>query len=213
MAKIAIIGGGIAGCTSALELAKTGHEVVILEADQEILRGTSARTPGRMGLGYHYFDSQTAKFYMEHTVDFMRQYSDCFLGSEEEKYLRDGRYFIVKDSLIPPQEVMANYDEISRHFEDLCARDDANKIFGPSTHTHRTMHVAEFENDVDINRVAHAIETRERLLDWKKFETKLRTEIATNPQISIKTSSKICDVEMDRNGGFILKTGDGISRS
>ena len=74
MAKIVIIGGGVAGCVSALELAKKGHEITILEQGAEILKGTSARTPGRMGLGYHYFDSKTAITYMEHTIDFMKKY-------------------------------------------------------------------------------------------------------------------------------------------
>ena len=34
---IAIIGGGIAGCTTAIELAKQGYDVKILEQDSDIL--------------------------------------------------------------------------------------------------------------------------------------------------------------------------------
>jgi glycine/D-amino acid oxidase-like deaminating enzyme len=78
MKTIIIIGGGIAGCTTALELAKNNNpetEIIILEQSPEILQGTSARTPGRMGLGYHYFDAETAKTYMENTIHFMTEYS------------------------------------------------------------------------------------------------------------------------------------------
>ena len=54
MTKIVIIGGGIAGCTTAIELAKLGFDITILEKERDILLGTSARTPGRMGLGAYY---------------------------------------------------------------------------------------------------------------------------------------------------------------
>lgn len=78
MTKIIIIGGGIAGCTTALELAKAGFEITILEKKSDILQGTSAKTPGRMGLGYHYFDTATAKIYMESTIDFMKNIPTAF---------------------------------------------------------------------------------------------------------------------------------------
>ena len=113
MKKIVIIGAGIAGCTTALELAKTNPEaeIIILEQAQDILQRTSARTPGRMGLGYHYFDAETSKTYMEHTIGFMKEYSDCFLGGEEAPHLQNGRYFIVKDSILPPKDVLAGYEK------------------------------------------------------------------------------------------------------
>jgi len=51
--KIVIVGAGVAGCATAIELAKQNrYEVILLERDHDILKGTSARTPGRMGLGY-----------------------------------------------------------------------------------------------------------------------------------------------------------------
>ena len=67
-----VVGEGIAGQATALELAARGHKIVILEQNKDILQGTSAGTPGRMGLGYHYFDFNNAKFYMENTVEFMK---------------------------------------------------------------------------------------------------------------------------------------------
>jgi|GEM_PF-2444272 len=203
MKKIIIIGGGVAGCTTALEAAKLGFEVTILEQNPDILQGTSARTPGRMGLGYHYFDPNTAKTYMEHTVDFMQQYPDCVLGNEDESYLRNGRYFIVKDSIIPRQELMARYDEAALHFEKMCNSDPKNKIF-PTTHLHRTLYPREFETDVDTSKVDYAIETKEHLLDWEKFEIKLRTELLQYQNIGIETNFEVTDVTRLPSGKFVL---------
>ena len=169
MAKVVIIGGGIAGCTTAIELGKQNHKIVILEKDKDILRGTSARTPGRMGLGYHYFDLETAKFYMKNTIEFMKKYSDCFLGDDDNSYLRKGRYFATKDSLIPLQELMASYDKMSLHFEVMCREDQSNDIFG-TYHLHRTMEPYEFQDDINAEKVEFAIETQELLLDWQKLK-------------------------------------------
>jgi hypothetical protein len=211
MAKIIVIGGGIAGCTTAIELAKRGHRVVILEQAQDILQGTSARTPGRMGLGYHYFDLNTAKLYMENTVEFMKKYSDCFLGDKDQPYLRDGRYFVVKDSLIPLQNLMATYDAVSHHFEEMCQRDPSNKIF-QSLHLHRTLDPSEFEDDVNLERISFAIQTKECLLNWKKFDQRLRKEIAGYKNISIKTDFKVDNIKTSGNG-FTLISSSAIEES
>jgi choline dehydrogenase-like flavoprotein len=150
MTKIVIIGGGIAGCTTALELAKNNPEaeIIILEQSRDILQSTSARTPGRMGLGYHYFDAQTSQTYMEHTIGFMKKYSDCFVGEESKPHLQSGRYFIVKDSILPPDEVLAGYEKISSHFQEICAKDASNNIF-QTQRLHKMLNPADFEGGVD----------------------------------------------------------------
>src|SRR5207247_798201 len=52
---VAIIGGGIAGISTALHLAQQGAEVVVLEAEQVAARA-SGRNDGQLllGLGEHY---------------------------------------------------------------------------------------------------------------------------------------------------------------
>lgn len=207
MAKITIIGGGIAGCTTAVELSKKGHEVVILERDEDILRGTSARTPGRMGLGYHYFDSETAKLYMTNTVEFMKNYSDCFLGDETTSYLRDGRYFITRDSLIGLQELMASYDRISAYFERMCRSDSSNDIFH-DYHLHRSMDPEEFQEDVNMEKVAFAIETKELLLDWKKYEARLKKELEQEG-VTLRTGFEISQVGRTEDGKFEFVSSSG----
>ncbi len=201
----------MAGCNTAVELSKKGHEVVILERDEDVLRGTSARTPGRMGLGYHYFDSETAKLYMTNTVEFMKNYSDCFLGDETTSYLRDGRYFITKDSLVNLQDLMASYDKISDHFEEMCRRDSSNDIFHKYS-LHRSMERSEFQEDVNMDKVAFAIETKELLLDWKKYESRLKSELAQFG-VAVKTGFEISRVRRTESGKFEFFSSLGESEN
>lgn len=160
-----------------------------------------------MGLGYHYFDSETAKLYMTNTVEFMKNYSDCFLGDESTSYLRNGRYFITKDSLVSAQDLMASYDEISAEFEKLCDEDPSNKIFKTS-HLHRTMRSNEFQEDVNMEKVAFAIETKELLLDWKKYEARLKKELE-QAGVIVRTGFEISRVGRAEDGKFELVSGSG----
>lgn len=203
MSKVIIVGGGIAGCTTAIRLAEIGHEIVIVEKSSDILMGTSSRTPGRMGLGFHYFDFDTAKTYLEHTIGFMKEYSDCFLGNEQEPYLQYGRYFIVNDSIVPLLTIMANYDKLGTLFEEICKEDPTNNVFS-TTHLHRTMVSSEFENDVAMSKIHYAIETKEKLLDWEKFELRLREKISQHQNINIKTNFDVKVVAVDENSNFLL---------
>lgn len=196
-----------------MEIAKKGYEVVILEQAEDILQGTSARTPGRMGLGYHYFDFDTAKFYMEQTLAFMKKYSDCFLGNDSsESYLRNGRYFIVKDSLVKTQNLMHTYDKVSLKYEQMARSDPSNKVFN-SFRLHRALHTNEYKNDVDISNISFAIETQERLLDWMKFSLRIRSDIAKYPNIKIILNSKIADVSMTEDRKFILSSKESNWKS
>lgn len=204
MPKVGIIGAGIAGCTTALEMAKNGHEVTIFEQNADILQGTSSRTPGRMGLGYHYFDFDTAKLYMEQTINFIKRYPDCFLGNDSnQSHLQNGHYFIVNDSLIETQELMYTYDQVAAEYEKMVREDPSNNIFN-TTHLHRSLNPREYRDEIDSSKVSFAIETKERLLDWKKFDHRLRDEISNYSNIRIITDYKIDDVSMAQDGKFIL---------
>ena len=49
-----IIGGGIFGCLSAIELSKLGREVILIERMNNIMEGASSNNTNRLHLGYHY---------------------------------------------------------------------------------------------------------------------------------------------------------------
>ncbi|WP_226021279.1 FAD-dependent oxidoreductase [Halomicrobium salinisoli] len=71
-ADVAVVGGGIAGISTAAFLAEAGRDVALLEAD-EVLRGTTGHTTAKVtvghGLRYQYlidtFGERTARLYAE----------------------------------------------------------------------------------------------------------------------------------------------------
>lgn len=60
--NVAVVGGGVYGCTAAIELARGGHHVDLYERHRNILYGASRANQGRLHSGYHYPRSpETAK--------------------------------------------------------------------------------------------------------------------------------------------------------
>lgn len=81
--KALVIGAGIHGISIAIELAKRGNKVTIVDAKEDILMGTSNATHGRIHLGYHYPRSkETAIECIQGYHHFVRNYKDCLLSPD-----------------------------------------------------------------------------------------------------------------------------------
>ncbi|WP_274918207.1 FAD-dependent oxidoreductase [Streptomyces sp. WZ-12] len=52
--RIAVVGGGIFGATTAVELARTGYSVVLFEQSHTLLSAASSANQRRLHRGYHY---------------------------------------------------------------------------------------------------------------------------------------------------------------
>ena len=51
---VVVIGGGIFGSCTAIELAKNGINVTLVEKNTQIMQGASLNNQNRLHLGYHY---------------------------------------------------------------------------------------------------------------------------------------------------------------
>lgn len=200
--RIAIIGGGIGGCMSALVIAKKfpDVEITIFEKNKELLSGTSNCTPGRMGLGFHYVHSQSAVTYLRQTLDFVKHFSrlcpNLMVGQEFliDHFLRNGRYFIVKNSAVPTTQILDTYGKVADEYAELVKRDKTNKIFGEPDNFYRILKPKEYKNDVELKNIDTAIETHEHLLNWLSFKKFILNEIASCKNINILIGKKIQDI-------------------
>lgn len=52
--RVAVVGGGVFGCTAAVSLARAGARVELFEARADILGGATAKCQARLHRGYHY---------------------------------------------------------------------------------------------------------------------------------------------------------------
>ena len=91
--KIAVIGGGIFGCTTAWILAKEGYNVDLFEKNNDILTQASYINQYRLHRGYHYPRSkETAQSSIEGERSFLKVYGDSVMNGKTKHY-----YCIAKD--------------------------------------------------------------------------------------------------------------------
>ena len=94
---ILIIGAGIHGVTIALELSKD-HDVIMVDANEDILMGASNATHNRIHLGYHYPRSKN-------TIRECKSGYDLFLKEHQECLIFPDFYYVIeKQSKISAQQ-------------------------------------------------------------------------------------------------------------
>lgn len=113
--KVAVIGGGIFGCTAALELARAGFQVTLFEREKDIMSAASAINQYRMHRGYHYpRSSETILSCLEATPLFEEEYKEAIIAqhshyyaiAKEGSHLLGAEYLNVLDAHGLPYEVV-----------------------------------------------------------------------------------------------------------
>ena len=101
--KIGVVGGGIFGCTAAIELSKRGHDVTLYEQHDDIFLEASSINQYRIHRGYHYPRSkQTAISCKKTSLEFIKSFRQAIVlkNPEIEHY-----YAIAKNnSLTSPSQ-------------------------------------------------------------------------------------------------------------
>lgn len=113
--RVAVIGGGMFGCMSAIRLAEDGHDVTVFERKQRLLRGASRNNQNRLHLGFHYpRDERTAR----QCVEGFDRFRAAFPGCVKSDFVN--AYFIASEgSLTTPEQYLAFADRVGLRYEML----------------------------------------------------------------------------------------------
>ena len=118
--KIAIVGGGIFGCTIAWTLAKNNHSVDLYEKNKDIFMAASGINQYRLHRGYHYPRSkETILSCLLGEKEFRREYTKCVIDSPHEHYYgitKEGSFSNAKQCFEVWKECGLNYEIVDVDF-------------------------------------------------------------------------------------------------
>ena len=177
MPKIIVMGAGLSGTLTALELVKDPTvQVTLLEMGSEILPATSSSINEcyRLHMGLHYAkDLPTATNCLHRSIEFARKFPGFVAGHDTPGVgWRRGRHYVMSNSVVNVDHVKDIAGKLNELYRSLVAQDVANKVFGepedfirylePSDYTHLAPSIPFYHHDgrVDSISVACAKELR-----------------------------------------------------
>lgn len=179
--KIAIIGAGIAGCCTALELAKRGFSVILFEKNESLLSGTSNSTPGHLDVGFQYQNKKTAISCLAAVIRFIRKFNeDAFVVGNEDNnlpLLMQSNFFITSSGISEHAQVQRLLKILQEEYIHLIKLDPENRVFGEPEAFFIPMSVDAYKDSVNLDKVYYGFTMVQRTLNWPKFKTYIIEQI------------------------------------
>jgi hypothetical protein len=193
--NVVIIGAGIAGVSAALRLS-TRYKIILIE-ENKLFSGASGRNPGRLGLGFHYYDLETAKMYLHASIQVQKAYPSFLIGQDLpfEHPIRHGRYFITKTSNYPFHDVLKIYRALQEEYRALVEHDPSNMVFGHPDEFIKVLSSEDYSQQINHDLVEGGVETCEHLFDWPKFKSYIYEQLAKNTNITFLENTEVIDIQ------------------
>ena len=112
--KVAVVGGGIFGCTTAWKLAKEGYDVTLYEKNDDIMSQASNINQYRLHRGYHYPRSKDTAIQSQWgESSFIKEYGKAIVNGNVEHY-----YCIAKeDSKVNAKQYWTFLNELNLPYQ------------------------------------------------------------------------------------------------
>jgi len=113
--KIAVIGGGIFGCTTAWKLSKEGYDVTLYEKNGDIISQASNINQYRLHRGYHYPRSKDTAIQSQWgETSFIKEYGKSIVNGDVEHY-----YCIAKkESKVSAKQYKTFLDDMNLYYKE-----------------------------------------------------------------------------------------------
>lgn len=211
-AEVCVLGAGLTGATAALELARSGVDVVLLDQDHQPLNRSSLRNEGKIHLGFVFAKDETLatpRLMLDGALSF-RRILRGLLGERVDSFGTSTpfTYLVAEDSLLAPEQLGERYAAIERLYaEKLRARPDDDYLGRRPASLFRRIDLEELAPHIDAGHLIGAFRTEELSIDTYELAEAVQDTLATSARIRFMAHRRVERVER-RAGGFrVLGTG------
>lgn len=195
MKDIAILGGGLAGCLAALNIAEAGHRAVIYEREASLLRRASLANEGKVHLGYVYAADQsfaTARRMILDAFDFTEQMSRFIAQDDYRHAVTDSFvYSNSKKSLLSDTIVDAHFRKVDEFVKEITQLSPQSYI----QFDHERAHHIPIETEFETQRW----QTSERAISPRIVANAIKQAVESHPNIDVQTSFSVHRVRQNKS--------------
>jgi glycine/D-amino acid oxidase-like deaminating enzyme len=200
-----VVGAGLTGVTAALELARNGVGVTLIEQDDDVMNRASLRNEGKIHLGFvfvHDASLATAKLMIAGACSF-RGILARLAGPRVDALCvsRPFVYIVADDSLLAPDEIERRYRAIEALYRLHVREAPDGDYLGRNLETlFARVPLARLTSHLRSERFQAAFETAELAIDTQELAGILRSAVAAEPRIRLLAGHTLESVQRRANG-------------
>jgi len=210
-ASVAVLGAGLQGSCVALELARRGHEVVLLDQDAVPMNRAGLRNEGKIHLGLIYANDPTlatARLQLEGALSFRTLLARWLGTALDDLHLATPFvYLVARDSLLQPEALAEHYSRVEALYaEQRAERPDLDYL---GTRPERLAWRLAPEKMARYFREARFLAgfgTAELAVDTDQLARLVREAIARAPGIRFLPGRRV-EAVARTSGGFAVEGG------
>ncbi|WP_300554306.1 FAD-dependent oxidoreductase [Maricaulis sp.] len=203
--RIAVLGAGLAGSLTALKLARTGFDVILIDAAADAMRGASLHNEGKLHLGYVYGADQSGETYarmIEGSLSFIRIVEELTGHSiPPAAWSRPFIYGVMADSRL---HTTAIEDHLARVDAAIAAYPGAPADWPGGFAPARRLNSAELASRFNPDCVTAAFQTNEVSVDTRSLANAVRNAIKTCPRITPLWNTRVQSARGGKHDTYIL---------
>lgn len=208
--RVAVLGGGMQGVCTALELADRGVDVELIDRAGDLMTGSATANEGKIHLGYVYGADRsldTARRMIEGAMVFAPLLRRWIGSALDAVSLSSGFIYAVhRNSQLTGEEVWSHLSRCTDIITEASARSGSD-YFGTTVSWPSTLTASEREAIFDPESIVAAFRTDELAIDPVGLAEVLRARVWSEPRIEVRLGRRVVGLQTEE--GFPAVVTDG----
>jgi hypothetical protein len=208
-ADVTVLGAGLTGVSAALELARAGVHVTLLEQDERTMNRASLRNEGKIHLGFVFSQDLTmasSRLQLQGALRFRSLLSPLTAGRADDLSLSHPFVYLVpEDSIATPDELAERFAGIDAFYHEQRDEDPSLDYLGrrPETLSWR-IPLSNLKSHILPDRFIGAFQTEEIAVDTEELAYVMQAAVLAESRIDFRPKHIVESVERT-NGRFRIE--------